>query len=188
MAILRIDDATAERIVTLYRSHRPQATNVSLAAIITSDNSVMRASEYIMAERKTAQGRAPAYLYYFQWPSPVREGRLGAMHGIELPFVFENTDKVPHMVGTGSELATIADQVSSAWVAFARTGNPGVKGRQWPAFDPRTRATMVFNVSSRVVNDPYGEERLALKAIRDAQASMPAFSPPGCASVVCTNR
>ncbi len=110
------------------------------------------------------------------------------MHGIELPFVFENTDKVPDLVGSGPELATIADQVSAAWVAFARTGNPSVPGRTWPAFDPRTRATMVFDINSRVVNDPYAEERHALEAIRAAQASMPPFSPPGCASVVCGNR
>jgi hypothetical protein len=47
---------------------------------------------------------------------------------------------------------------------------------------------MVFDVESRVVNDPYGEERRALAEIRAAQASMPPFSPPGCASVVCANR
>jgi para-nitrobenzyl esterase len=187
-AVLRVDAGTADRIVRLYRSHRPQAANVDLATIITSDNSVMRSSEYIMAERKAAQGRAPAFLYYFQWPSPVRDGRLGAMHGIELPFVFENTDKAPQMIGTGAELGAVADQVSSAWVAFARTGNPSVPGRQWPAFDPQTRATMVFNVESRVVNDPYGEERRALAEIRAAQASMQPFTPPGCASVVCANR
>jgi para-nitrobenzyl esterase len=186
--VLRVDGTTADRIIALYRSHRPGASNVDLATIITSDNSVMRSSEYIMAERKMAQGRAPAYLYYFQWPSPVRGGKLGAMHGIELPFVFENTDKASHLVGAGPEPAAIADHVSSAWAAFARTGNPSVPGREWPAFDPRTRPTMVFNLASRVVNDPYGEERLALQAIREAQASLPPFAPPGCPSVVCTSR
>jgi para-nitrobenzyl esterase len=110
------------------------------------------------------------------------------MHGVELPFVFENTDKAPQMIGSGPELAAIADQMSAAWVAFARSGNPSLPGRPWPAFDARTRSTMIFNVESKVLNDPYGEERRALAEIRAAQASMPPFSPPGCASVVCTSR
>jgi hypothetical protein len=47
---------------------------------------------------------------------------------------------------------------------------------------------MVFNVESQVVNDPYGEERLVLEAIREAQASLPPFNPPGCPSIACVSR
>jgi para-nitrobenzyl esterase len=60
--------------------------------------------------------------------------------------------------------------MSAAWVAFARTGNPSHRGiPQWPAFDSTRRATLVFGDEAKVVNDPGGEERLALKAIRDRQ-------------------
>ena len=44
--------------------------------------------------------------------------------------------------------------MSSAFVAFARTGNPG-----WPAYDTSRRPTMVFDLQSRVENDPFGAER-----------------------------
>jgi para-nitrobenzyl esterase len=187
--ILRVDDATARRVIALYRRNRPRAGNADLAAIMTSDNSVMRLSEQRLAERKARQAAAPVFLYYFQWPSPVRNGRLGAMHGIELPFVFDNTEKVPHMVGTGPELAALADRVSATWAAFARSGVPEGPGLPaWPRFNPKDRQTMVFNVESQVVNDPYGEERLVLEAIREAQASLPPFNPPGCPSIACVSR
>jgi carboxylesterase type B len=48
----------------------------------------------------------------------------------------------------------LADTMHAAWVAFAKTGQPG-----WPQYDTSTRATMVFNTTSAVVNDPKGDER-----------------------------
>jgi para-nitrobenzyl esterase len=88
-------------------------------------------------------------------------------------------------VGTGSDLAPLADVVSAAWAAFAHTGNPSTPSHAWPAFDPTARQTMVFDRESRVVNDPYGEERRLLASIRESQAHLPQHTPPGCASVVC---
>jgi len=58
----------------------------------------------------------------------------------------------------------------------------------WTPFDATTRATMVFDRDCRVVNDPYGDERRALKAIRDAQSDLSPFAPPGCSIPVCLNR
>ena len=56
--------------------------------------------------------------------------------------------------------------MSAAWAAFARTGNPNVKGLpHWPAFTADQRATMVFNDETKLVNDPYKEARLALAAL-----------------------
>ena len=60
----------------------------------------------------------------------------------------------------------------SYWTTFARTGNPNHKGLpQWPAFDNTRRATMLFDTECKAVNDPYGEERLAMEAVRARQAA-----------------
>ena len=68
-------------------------------------------------------------------------------------------------------MAALADQMSGAWVAFARNGNPNHKRiPHWPAFNTSQRATMIWNTPSRVVNDPYRDERLALAAIQSARA------------------
>lgn len=41
------------------------------------------------------------------------------------------------------------------WVAFARMGNPNHSGmRQWPAYTPKDRATMIFADHCKLMNDP----------------------------------
>jgi para-nitrobenzyl esterase len=117
-----------------------------------------------IAERRAALGRGPVYLYYFRWETPFDGGRLKSPHTIEIPFAFDNLDASPLTAGAASAPA-LADKVSDAWIAFARTGNPNTpKLPAWPAFDAATRPTMVFDDNSAVVNDPIREERLAMFA------------------------
>jgi len=57
----------------------------------------------------------------------------------------------------------LADRVSDAWIAFARTGNPNTaKLPRWTAFNATDRPTMVINNESRLVNDPIKEQRLVM--------------------------
>jgi para-nitrobenzyl esterase len=73
------------------------------------------------------------------------------------------------MTGSGQDRYALSHQMSAAWAAFARTGNPNHPDLPtWPAFNATERPTMVFGNESKVVNDPNREERLALKAIREA--------------------
>jgi len=77
--------------------------------------------------------------------------------------VFDHVNEAAHMIGNGPDRQALADKMSAAWVAFARSGNPNHKGlAQWPAFTSKDRATMIFGRECRVVNDPYREERLSL--------------------------
>ena len=88
----------------------------------------------------------------------------------KLAFVFDNTHKTAGLNGTGPDLAPLAERVSSAWSAFARTGNPNTSGwLHWPAYDTRARATMIFNDQSGIVDDPGRDERLALTALPTTQ-------------------
>ncbi len=175
---VRVDDAEAGRLIALYRSNRPTATRDDLALIMASDNSPLRLSSYAIAERKSAQGQAPAYMYYFKWRSPVINGRLRSMHCMELPFVFDHVDRTAFMTGTGRDRQSLADRMSEAWVSFARTGNPNHAGLPaWPAFDAAKRATMVFDTECRTVDDPYGQERRAMEAARVSAGRASAENP-----------
>ena len=168
---LRIDDAAADRMIELYKKDRPKASNMDLAMILASDAGTLRQAGITIAELKAKQKRAPGYLYYFKWYSPLREGRVRCMHGMELPFVFDHVDAVQWMTGNGEDRQGLADKVSSAWVAFARSGNPNHSGiPQWRAFGPDTRPTMIFGKECQALNDPYGEERAAVKAVLDSRS------------------
>jgi para-nitrobenzyl esterase len=114
-----------------------------------------RSRAVLQAERKAAQGGAPAFMYFFAWESPVDGGKWKAPHSVEHAMVFDNVAKSASMVGTGPDAQKVADAVSGAWIRFARTGNPG-----WAPYTPQRRTTMVFNVESRVVDDPRPAERM----------------------------
>jgi para-nitrobenzyl esterase len=127
----------------------------------------LRHASYTIAERKFSQRRAPVYLYYFNWRSPVRNGKLRTMHGMELPFAFDHPDLISFMTGTGQDRYDLATRMSESWVAFARNGNPNHSGiPQWNPWNPTDWPTMVFNREVVATNDPWGEERRALAALR----------------------
>jgi len=57
--------------------------------------------------------------------------------------------------------AELAAAMHGAWVDFARTGRPGRD-----AYDRGTRATMTFDVDSRLVHDPRPGRRMVWDGVR----------------------
>jgi para-nitrobenzyl esterase len=159
------DDAAVDHLIDVYRKGRPNISNTDLYLILASD-ATFRAGVLTEAERKADQATASVYMYYFTWNSPVRDGKLRAFHTLEIPFVFDNVDLATAMTGSGQNRYALQDKISSAWVSFARTGNPNHKGMpNWPAFNTKQRATMILDDECRVVNDPNGDERQALRSL-----------------------
>ncbi len=108
---------------------------------------------------------APTWMYRFDWPSPAKNGELGACHALELPFVFHNfhTPQTAHMVGQSPPLS-LAERIQGAWIAFVRTGDPNTGDQPlWPAYDDNQRATMIFDAESTVQHDPRREVRMLYK-------------------------
>jgi para-nitrobenzyl esterase len=127
-----------------------------------------RAGVLLEAERKAAQAQAaPVYQYYFTWRSPVREGKLRSFHTVEIPFVFDNVDAAKSMTGSDNDRYELATRMSSAWVAFTRTGDPNHSGLpMWTPYDNTRRATMVFNNECKLVDDPHGPEQRLLWSLQ----------------------
>jgi para-nitrobenzyl esterase len=152
----------ADATLAVYRKANPRATPSDLYFLIASDHRYTGPAMKI-AERRAALRGGPVYLYYFTWETPVQGGRLRSPHTIEIPFAFDNIQAATRLTGGGAEASALADRVSDAWIAFARTGDPNTpKLPRWPAFDAANRQTMVINTQSRVENDPIREQRLAM--------------------------
>ena len=100
--------------------------------------------------KSSLNGGGAVFMYFFEWESPVFDGKYKSMHCFELPFVFNNVESCFGMTGgSNSDTDAIAQQVSKAWVSFARNGNPNHEDLvQWPAYTKKNTATMFFNVKS----------------------------------------
>ncbi len=153
--------ARRERMTARYRKGR---TSQEAALAMFTDQGV-RVPAVRLAE---AQSRwRPTYVYQFDWRPP--KG-VGAVHTIELPFMF-GTLRFTGVQGGEEALRTdrarltaLSAQLVDAWTSFARTGDPGarrtVSRPVWPAYRAPRRATMIWDLPSRVADDPRGAERV----------------------------
>jgi len=148
----------ADAILALYKQRYPQKSPFLIQAQIFTDSGFRR-SAITQAERKAALGKARAYMYLWSWVSPGHAGKFGAVHGTDVSASFHNIRD--NIVGVGNTIGKVmCDRLASAWVAFAKTGDPNNPMiPKWPAYDATTRATMVFDTDTRVENDPRGEIR-----------------------------
>jgi para-nitrobenzyl esterase len=84
-------------------------------------------------------------MYQLIWETPAGRGQLKSPHALEIPLDFDNVEKARSFVGRGEDPQVLADQMSEAWLAFARSGDPNCAAiPQWPAYDAETRATLMF--------------------------------------------
>lgn len=154
-------DLDRGRVIAEYRRWYPHYSPADVFFASTTASRSWR-GQVIEAERRAAQPRASAHTWVYQldWPSPVEGGRWKAHHGLDVPLVFDSCPLVPEMVGTGPDAQRVADQMSESLLAFARTGDPNHKAiPSWPPYNLSRRATMVFDVAAKVVDDPRGNER-----------------------------
>jgi para-nitrobenzyl esterase len=184
--VARVRENHGDRAEALIAALRAAFPSYSPTHLITAERTVAGAwlGSLTLAERKLAQRAAPVYMYLLRWESPVNDGMMRAAHAIDLPLVFDTVAAGASLVGSGPEPQILADQMSAAWIAFARHGDPNAPGLpRWPVFDTARRATMVLDTESRVEEDPYAEIRRILRGAgsgeRDADRPSPASSGTG---------
>ena len=162
--IAPVAGAATDRVVELYRSLFPGASPADrLISTLTDSN--FRIRSLLLAERKVAQGRAPVWLYSFDWETPVFGGKLKAFHALDVPFVF-NTIDVVGATDRGPVAHELSRRMAATWATFARSGKPdNASTPHWPAYTLTERSTMIFNRDCRVAKDYGGEARLLWKDI-----------------------
>ncbi len=150
-----IPEAHADSLLAAYHRDYPKDNPSDIYFRISTDRGA-RWNAVKQAELKIAQGRANVYLYYFAWAPPVAGGKYRAFHTAEHPLTMR--------IVRFPESDELSKQISGAWVAFARHGNPNRQGLpEWPAYSTTERSTMIFDVpKSAAVKDPNREERQML--------------------------
>ncbi|MES2042692.1 MAG: carboxylesterase family protein [Pseudomonadota bacterium] len=144
--------------IAAFRRRTPHASPFDLWSRIAA--APIRQSAVDQARAKARHSRAPAYLYWFTWQTPVLDGRPRAFHCLDIPFMFANTDRCASMTGGNAQAAALSARVADALLAFARTGDPGHAGLPaWPPATAATAPTMIFDDLPRLERDADGAER-----------------------------
>ncbi len=161
----RIPGADAAALLRTYRGARAErgapTDPVALFFAIETDR-IFRLPAIRLAEAQSAH-QSEVFMYRFDFGSPAFDGKLGACHAIELPFVFGNHAKpwVDKFVGAGPEVDGLAGRTMDAWLAFARAGDPSHAGlpEAWPAYDTARRGTQLLALEPSLALAPDDAER-----------------------------
>ncbi|MBP2471245.1 para-nitrobenzyl esterase [Crossiella equi] len=132
-----------------YRGAYPEAGAEELFELVHADWLFRMPTLHLAEAQARAGGRA--HLFELTWQAPGMGGILGACHGLDVPLTFGNlTQGQPATLLDGHGEA-LSEHIRAAWTGFATHGDPG-----WPAYDPRTRLTQVYDTTPTVT--PYPEE------------------------------
>ena len=145
-------DAT-DPVLAYYSCCKP-AANPAERFITATTASNFGIRGIVLAERKASRGKAPVWMYQFDWETPAFEGKLKACHSVEVPFVFDTLNVIGERHQKPGAQA-LADKVSKTWATFARTGKA-----DWAPYTADKRTTMMFNDDSHAVDDPDKDVRM----------------------------
>jgi para-nitrobenzyl esterase len=135
--------ALADQFLALY-PHATDEEAVASAAAASNDGTFWTMRQY--ADYQAQLGNK-AYLYFFAQnpPAPAGQAAFPAAHAAEVPYVFNNVGELPlfpdrsdpKLAGASAPDLAVADQMSSYWVNFARSGDPNGSGLpMWQAHQP----------------------------------------------------
>lgn len=136
-----------------YKAAMPGATNAYIRGQIMTD-CLFRRGTVRAAELHGAHAPGKTFLYQFNWSSPLYNGKIGAMHGLDVPLMNQNLETSAPILGDIEALQELSDTVSNAWVSFARDGIPAdPRMPRWKTFDASSRATMIFDTDIELQHD-----------------------------------
>jgi para-nitrobenzyl esterase len=110
------------------------------------------------------------YAYLFNWSGRFPLSRLGACHGIEIPFVFGTLRDGPlrALLGVSRSARDLSRVMQDAWLAFARTGQPEHEALpEWPAYEAERSATMLLGPECFAAEKPFGRAHRFWNAQRE---------------------
>ena len=126
-------EPTAELTEALQKAY-PDKAGLTAEQI---DTTTIRLPLLKIMTHKADQNGAPVYAYLFTYGN--------SYHGAEISYVFDHVDG-------NEEEQGLAEQMSRAWINFARTGVPGAEGiPEWEAYTRESGATMLLDIEPKLV-------------------------------------
>ncbi|MEM7018930.1 MAG: carboxylesterase family protein, partial [Pseudomonadota bacterium] len=130
-------------------------------------NDMFRRASINLTEASSAAGPG-GWLYRFDLPTTIMDGKLGATHASEIPFTF-NTFGDPDAGGVmmHDRSDPVAQQLSQQWsqavLNFAKTGNPnGSDLPAWPRYEGANRQSLIMNAQCRIADGEIDTEHRQL--------------------------
>ncbi|RSD14861.1 carboxylesterase/lipase family protein [Amycolatopsis eburnea] len=124
-------------------------------------NRALTAGDWWIPAIRFAEKQPDAWMYRLDWRIAPRGKGLGAVHGLDLPLVFDDIrNRNWRFLFAGrtfpaERMQAMATEMFAAWVRFIATGDPG-----WPRYTPEDRVTHLFDDVSTTVSDPDRAQRL----------------------------
>jgi para-nitrobenzyl esterase len=149
-----------------YRAAEPDATPAELWLSFLTDQR-FHMPDFRLAEARVSHN-TEVWMARFSWPSTAMDGRLGACHAIEIPFLFTGGGNLGGMTPDDGPPRRLAHAIQDAWVAFARLGDPNTAALpEWPRYDRAQRLVMELDDECSVLADPDGDIRRLWPATAD---------------------
>ncbi|MAD60315.1 MAG: hypothetical protein CMH49_02215, partial [Myxococcales bacterium] len=126
----------ADRVFDLYPAENDQEARNSynhLLADIIFVCPTLKFASSLMNVDSAYTGQVWVYHFMHSITSGVL-ATLGATHALEIPFVFNNHDVEIFGATATEEDRRLSDQMSDAWLNFAKQGRPNTRDLMWPSF------------------------------------------------------
>jgi para-nitrobenzyl esterase len=137
----------ADAIWSLYSMCYPENTPTQIVAAVDTDTHFKLHMWNMLKSRPAVLTNTWSYM--FTWASPIYDGALGASHGIDLPFIFNNTS-IPRVHIYTSDDPTngvLGAEMSRDLLNLGQKGDPN-----WQPYDHSERAIKIFNMPSMIAH------------------------------------
>ena len=161
--------------IEVYRSERARrGEDVSPTALWRA---IMTDAMFRIPAIRTAelhsQHTRDTYAYLFEYPSPALDGKLGACHSLDVPFVFGTTHvgDLKRFCGDEYLVRCLSEVIHDSWGSFGACGTPSNVMYDWPRYDAAQRLTMRLSMHAYVESAPMEPERIFWQSISERRRS-----------------
>ena len=95
--------------------------------------------------------------YVYLWKYRGEGESLGAYHGIEIPYVFNNFKNTIYSSCIVND--DIINKTQNMWINFARTGNPSTKDLVWDKYDSSNKKIMSIDEEMEIIEGYKDEQK-----------------------------